>query len=73
VVRCKNDSLTHICFTPALNPAFFLSFDYSSDALSEIESFCKRSHQVIIAPAVQEILDGRRAMDLVFIDQEANL
>jgi hypothetical protein len=26
----------------------FVSFDYSSDALSEIESFFKRSHKVIV-------------------------
>jgi hypothetical protein len=28
---------------------FFVSFDYSSDALQEIESFFKRSHKVIVA------------------------
>jgi len=37
---------------------FFVSFDYSSDALQEIESFFKRSHKVIIALTVQEIPDG---------------
>ena len=36
---------------------FFVSFDYSSDALQEIESFFKRSHKVIVALTVQEILD----------------
>jgi hypothetical protein len=36
---------------------FFVSFDYSSDALSEIESFFKRSHKVIVALTVQEIFD----------------
>ena len=44
---------------------FFVSFDYSSDALSEIESFFKRSHQVIVALTVQEILDEHTAMVLV--------
>jgi hypothetical protein len=35
---------------------FFVSFDYSSDVLQEIESFFKRSHKVIVALTVQEIL-----------------
>jgi len=28
---------------------FFVSFDYSSDALQETESFFKRTHKVILA------------------------
>jgi ribosomal protein S6 len=42
-----------------------LSFDYSSDALQEIESFFKRSHKVIVALTVQEILDEQIAKKLV--------
>jgi hypothetical protein len=38
---------------------FFVSFDYSSDALQEIESFFKRSHKVIVTLTVKEILTGR--------------
>jgi hypothetical protein len=38
---------------------------YSSDALQEIESFFKRSHKVIIALTVQEILDEHIAKKLV--------
>ena len=38
---------------------FFVSFDYSSDALQEIESFFKRSHKVIVAFTVKEILTSR--------------
>ena len=38
---------------------------YSSDALSEIESFCTRSHKVIIALTVQEILNEQIAKKLV--------
>jgi hypothetical protein len=34
---------------------FFLSFDYSDDALRKIESFFKRSHKVIVALTVEEI------------------
>jgi hypothetical protein len=44
---------------------FLVSFDYSSDALSEIESFFKRSHKVILVLTVAEILDGRMAKKLV--------
>jgi len=44
---------------------FFVSFDYSSDALQEIESFFKRSHKVIVALSVQEILDEHIAKKLV--------
>jgi len=43
---------------------FFVSFDYSSDALQEIESFFKRSHKVIVALTVQEILDEHIAKKL---------
>ena len=40
---------------------FFLSFDYSSDALQEIESFFKRSHKVIVALTVPERAPARQA------------
>ena len=43
---------------------FFVSFDYSEDALREIESFFKRSHKVIVALTVKEILDEHIAMKL---------
>ncbi len=42
-----------------------LDYDYSSDALQEIESFFKRSHKVVIVLAVQEILDEHIAKKLV--------
>jgi hypothetical protein len=32
---------------------FFVSFDFTSDALQEIESFFERSHKVIVALTVQ--------------------
>jgi len=50
---------------PGIDANFFVSFDYSSDALSEIESFFKRSHKVIVALTVQEILDEHIAKKLV--------
>jgi hypothetical protein len=43
---------------------FFVSFDYSPDALQEIESFFKRSHKVIVALTLQEILDEHIAKKL---------
>ena len=44
---------------------FFVSLDYSSNAVLEIESFFKRSHKVIVALTVQEILDEHMAKTLV--------
>jgi hypothetical protein len=43
---------------------FFVLFDYSADALSEIGSFFKRSHKVMVALTVQEILDEHIARKL---------
>jgi len=48
-----------------LRESFFVSFDYSDDALREIESFFKRNHKVIIALTVKEILDEQIAKKLV--------
>ena len=45
-----------------------MSFDYSSDALQEIESFFKRSHKVIVALTVQEILDEHIAKKLAWFN-----
>jgi len=41
-----------------------VSFDYSSDALQETGSFFKRSHKVIIALTVNEILEEQIAKKL---------
>jgi hypothetical protein len=43
---------------------FFVSFDYSSDALSEIQAFFKHSGKVIGPLTVREILDEHIAMKL---------
>jgi hypothetical protein len=43
---------------------FVVSFDYTSDALSEISGFFKRSRRIIIPLTVQEILDDRIAQKL---------
>ena len=44
---------------------FFVSFDYSSDALQEIESFFKRSHKVIVALTVRWRLGDPRCRSSV--------
>ena len=44
---------------------FFISFDFSSDALTEIDAIFKRTHEAILALTVQEILDGQVAKKLV--------
>jgi hypothetical protein len=44
---------------------FFVTFDFTSDALHEVESFFKHSHKVIVALTVQEILDEQIAKKLV--------
>jgi SAM-dependent methyltransferase len=43
---------------------FFVSFDFTSDALQEIGAFFKRSGKVIVALTVREILDEQIAMRL---------
>ena len=43
---------------------FFVSFDYSQDAMSEIQAFFKKSGKVIIPFTVKEILDEQIAYKL---------
>ena len=43
---------------------FFVAFDYSSDAMSEIQSFFKKSGKSIIALTVKDILDEQIAYKL---------
>jgi DNA modification methylase len=43
---------------------FFVSFDYSSDALREIDRFFKEEHRTIVALTVREILDEEIARKL---------
>ena len=43
---------------------FFISFDYTADALAEIGAFFKRSHKVIVPLTVREILDEQIAHKL---------
>ena len=43
---------------------FFVSFDFSSDAISEIQSFFKKTGKSIIALTVKDILDEQIAYKL---------
>lgn len=56
-------------FETAMRPSrrdkgFFISFDYSEDALSEIDRFFKADHAVIIPLTVREILNEQIARKL---------
>jgi DNA modification methylase len=43
---------------------FYVSFDYTSDAMLEIDGFFRREHRVIVAFTVHEILDDQIAQKL---------
>jgi hypothetical protein len=43
---------------------FFVSFDYSSDALREIDRFFREEHRIIIPLTVRDILDEEIARKL---------
>jgi hypothetical protein len=65
VGRPDIDSFEAMMMREDCEKGFFVSFDYSSDALQEIESFFKRSHKVIVALTVKEILEEQIARKLV--------
>jgi hypothetical protein len=43
---------------------FFVSFDFSSDALTEIDLFFRKTGKVIVALTVKEILEEQLAKKL---------
>jgi DNA modification methylase len=43
---------------------FFVSFEFSSDALREVDAFFRREHRIIVPFTVKEILDERIAQKL---------
>jgi ribosomal protein S6 len=43
---------------------FFVSFDFSSDAIAEIQAFFKKSGRIIIALTVKDILEEQIAVKL---------
>ena len=49
----------------SIGSGFFVAFDYSQDALTEINRFFTQSGKVIVALTVKEILDEQIAMKLV--------
>jgi len=65
VGRPDIDSFEAMMIRENCEKGFFVSFDYSADALQEINSFFIRSHKVIVALTVKEILDEHIAMKLV--------
>jgi hypothetical protein len=46
------------------NKGFFVSFDYSDDALAEVDRFFRDEHAVIVPLTVHEILDEHIARKL---------
>jgi len=44
---------------------FFVGFDYSQDALSEIDGFFRRQHIAIVPLTVRDILDEQIARKLI--------
>jgi hypothetical protein len=45
---------------------FFISFEFSSDALREVDAFFRREHRVIIPLTVREILEESIARKLLW-------
>ncbi len=64
VGRPDVDSFEAMMMREDCEKGFFVSFDYSDDALREIDAFFKRSHKVIVALTVKEILDEQIAKRL---------
>jgi hypothetical protein len=59
------DAFEAVMMREECEKGFFVSFDFTQDALQEIESFFKRSHKVIVALTVKEILEEQIAKKLV--------
>jgi hypothetical protein len=64
VGRPDIDSIDAMMMREECDEGFFISFDYSSDALRECDAFFKRSGKVIIPLTVREILDEEIARKL---------
>ena len=64
VGRPDIDSFEAVMTRENRTKGFFVAFDYSSDALIEIDAFFRRSGKSIIALTVQEILDEEIAKKL---------
>ncbi|MGH6820120.1 MAG: DNA methyltransferase, partial [Methylocella sp.] len=64
VGRPDIDAFEAVLMREGCEKGFFVSFDYSSDALSEIESFFKRAHKIIVPLTVNDILNEHLARKL---------
>jgi DNA modification methylase len=64
VGRPDIDSFEAVMMREDRTKGFFVSFDYSGDALSEIDAFFKRTGKSIIALTVQDILEEQIARKL---------
>lgn len=59
------DSFEAVMMREDRTKGFFVSFDFSSDAMSEIGAFFKKTGKIIVALTVKEILDEQIAHRLV--------
>ena len=59
------DSFEAVMIREERTKGFFISFDYTADALTEIDRFFRKSGKVIVPLTVQEILDEQIAQKLV--------
>ena len=64
VGRPEIDSFEAVMQREDRTKGFFVAFDYSQDALTEIDAFFRKTGQVIIALTVQEILEEQIAKKL---------
>jgi len=64
VGRPDIDSFEAVMTRENRTKGFFVAFDYSSDALTEIDAFFRRSGKAIVALTVKEILDEEIAKKL---------
>jgi hypothetical protein len=65
VGRPDIDAFEAVMMREDCEKGFFVPSDDSPDALTEIDAFFKRSHKVIVALTVKEILDEQIAKRLV--------
>jgi hypothetical protein len=64
VGRPDIDSFEAVMTREDRTKGFFVAFDYSQDALTEIDGFFRKSGKVIVALTVQEILEEQIARKL---------
>jgi hypothetical protein len=64
VGRPDIDSFEAVMMREECDKGFFVAFDYSSDALTEVSQFFKRSGKIIIPLTVREILEEEIARKL---------